>query len=70
MGPCGNPLPKSKSAFSPFEELLGMSWGLPIINNETSSMHTAAGVQVSSQPDEVFNVLGYIGLGFELLAHR
>lgn len=38
----------------------GMSWGLTIIDIETSGM--GAGIQVASQPDEIFNVLGYIWL--------
>lgn len=40
----------------------GMTWGLSIIDIETSSAGTAADVQVASQPDEIFNVLGCIGL--------
>lgn len=40
----------------------GMTWGLSIIDIGTSSAGTAAGIQVASQPDEIFNVLGCIGL--------
>ena len=40
----------------------GMTWGLTIMRIETSSSGTAAGLQVASQPDEIFNVLGCIGL--------
>lgn len=39
-----------------------MTWGLTIMDIKISSMSTAAGVQVASQPDEIFNVLGCIGL--------
>lgn len=39
----------------------GMTWGLTIMRIETSSPGTAAGLQVASQPDEIFNVFGCIG---------
>lgn len=44
------------------ETIGGMTWGLTTLNVETSSMGAAAGVHVASQPDEIFNVLGCIGL--------
>ena len=76
METCGDSIPKLKRAFSLFTiqesfpgTIWGMTWGLTVMRIETSSSGSAAGLQVASQPDEIFNVLSCIGFRIRRAQH-